>query len=157
MDLDKYQLGFFKQQCGLSLAALGVDGSDVNILLEKLDRLFTRRCSPPTQVPGAGPAELQAICIAPNCPLDTHADCAAYPNKGVANAPGIANGTLAGNLTATNGTGSSLTNSSSTSGVSMSSAAAAATQTTNAAYYGRESCNLGSVVAAATLASLLWA
>ena len=157
MDLDKYQLGFFNEQCGLSLAALGVYQSDVSILLEKLDRLFTRRCSPPARVPEDAPAALQAICIAPNCPLDTHPDCAAYPSKGVALAPGIANATLAGNLTATNGTRIPSSNISSTPNLSLSSAAAAATQTTNAALYGKDSCSLRSVVAAATLASLLWA
>jgi hypothetical protein len=101
MDLDAYEVGYFITQVGLAAASFGVADEDVTAVGEALIKLFDYKCAPPTTViPAQGP-QLQAICIADNCPTSPNATCASYES---AMEPGVANSTLAmgeGNSTST--------------------------------------------------------
>ena len=99
MDLDKYQTGFFNQQIVLAVTSLGFEQPDIHFTQKGLEATFSNRCSPATKVipADAGP-QLQSICVAPDCPLDTNADCAAYPDGGPVEQPAIVNASLLGNV-----------------------------------------------------------
>ncbi|KAL4899299.1 hypothetical protein BDW74DRAFT_183832 [Aspergillus multicolor] len=88
MDLDTFQMSFFIQQVQDSALSLGFFPADAASLADKLDTSFNRRCAPVTRVGGiSAPPELQAICIAENCPEHPRAMCGAYPRDGVALIP----------------------------------------------------------------------
>ncbi|KAI1262420.1 hypothetical protein F5Y18DRAFT_159589 [Xylariaceae sp. FL1019] len=78
MDLDVYEVSYFITQVGLAASSFGVADSDVAIVGSALQSLFGYRCSPPTTVIEAQGPELQAICIADNCPVATSAVCDSY-------------------------------------------------------------------------------
>lgn len=100
MDLDTYETAFFNEQITLAVASLGFEQPDIDYTNTSLATVFGHRCSPPTvAVPPSAGERLQSICVAPDCPLDTSPDCAAYPNDGVVPQPEVANATLAGNVT----------------------------------------------------------
>lgn len=96
MDLDIYQVTYFIQQVGLSAASFGVAPADVQYVGTALMQLFGYKCAPPMTVIPAQGAQLQAICIANNCPTAANATCAAYP---AATMPAVANPTSAANAT----------------------------------------------------------
>jgi hypothetical protein len=88
-------MDFFIGQVTLSAYSLGFDTADVATYKNTLDSLFNTRCAPATAVPGIKAApEPQSICIAENCPLDSSADCAAYPDDDIAVAPKNATATF---------------------------------------------------------------
>ena len=92
MALDPYQMGYFITQVGLSAASFGVAKSDITAVATALTKLFDYRCSPPTTVVKEQGPQLQAMCIADNCPLSPEATCAAYEKV---EEPAVANATLA--------------------------------------------------------------
>ncbi|KAI0156345.1 hypothetical protein GGR57DRAFT_501410 [Xylariaceae sp. FL1272] len=65
-------------QVGLAASSFGVADSDVAIVGSALQSLFGYRCSPPTTAIEAQGPELQAICIADDCPVATSAVCDSY-------------------------------------------------------------------------------
>jgi hypothetical protein len=88
MDLDIFQLTYFANLVVTALTSLGVSPSDSSLIGTSLAKQFNTRCAAPISVPHiTAPPELQSICIAPNCPLDPHSNCSAYPLDGVALAP----------------------------------------------------------------------
>ena len=92
MALDPYEVGYFITQVGTAAASFGVAKEDITVVATALDKLFNHRCSPPTTVvPEQGP-QLQAMCIADNCPIAPQATCAAYDKV---EEPLVANATLA--------------------------------------------------------------
>ncbi|KAK2040761.1 hypothetical protein LZ31DRAFT_603577 [Colletotrichum somersetense] len=94
MDLDENELGYFIQQVALAGASFGVTQDDLKAVGTALNQLFGLRCSPATTaIPEQGP-QLQAICIADNCPLSPNAVCASYQ-------PAVAPKNATGNATAT--------------------------------------------------------
>src|SRR5579871_77703 len=116
MDLNVYQLSYFITQVGLAAASFGVATSDVEAVGMALQQSFGYRCSPPAAIVPQVPAQLQSICIAPDCPLAANANCSAY---GSVAAPAYANGTNStSSMTSSNvptSTGTATTSSSSTS------------------------------------------
>ncbi|KAH7040583.1 uncharacterized protein B0I36DRAFT_371176 [Microdochium trichocladiopsis] len=79
MALDAAELGYFNTQVGLAAASFGVTQADAEAVGMALMNLFGYRCSPPTTVIPAQGAQLQAICIAEDCPIATaSATCSAY-------------------------------------------------------------------------------
>ncbi|KAM3413812.1 hypothetical protein BST61_g10495 [Cercospora zeina] len=78
MDLDSLAVGWFIQQVGLSAASFGVSADDVAAVGKSLSDTFGKRCSPPASVPASAKPMLQAICIAPDCPLAKMPVCSAY-------------------------------------------------------------------------------
>ena len=110
MDLDAFEFGYFAQQIVLAAASVGFEQPDIDYTNSSLSAAFGNRCSPPAVVipPFAG-KQLQAICAAPDCPLDSTPMCYAYPNNGIVRQPAIANATLAGNVTKENETAAATT------------------------------------------------
>jgi hypothetical protein len=102
MDLDPYEQGWFVNQLTLAAASIGFSAEDTTIWFNTMTGLFSSRCSPPTAV-GNLPPVLNSICIHPSCPIAEGGDCELYNNGKEAVAPGVANVTLAGNYTKTNG------------------------------------------------------
>lgn len=103
MDTDKYEWGFFTKQIVDAVASLGFDEADVKYTNDGLYATFGDRCSPPaTVIPPDAEPELQAICVAGNCPLSKESACGAYPNGGPVEQPVIANPSLVGNVTKLN-------------------------------------------------------
>lgn len=90
MDLNVYQLSYFITQVGLAATSFGVATSDVEVVGMALQQFFGYRCAPPVSIVPQVPAQLQAICIASDCPLAANANCSAYET---AVAPTYANGT----------------------------------------------------------------
>jgi hypothetical protein len=128
MDLDKYEMGFFNEQVALAIKSIGFSEDDITFVRGSLEKEFTRRCSPEaTVIPASAGPNLQAICIAENCLLDPHATCSAYPNKGIAEIPAIANATLVGNITKSDSDGASSASSSASGSSSASATQAAST------------------------------
>ncbi|KAI1324426.1 hypothetical protein F5Y16DRAFT_307634 [Xylariaceae sp. FL0255] len=78
MDLDEAELGYFITQVGLAASSFGVADSDVQAVGTALNSTFGYRCSAPATVIKAQGPQLQAICIADDCPLATSAVCASY-------------------------------------------------------------------------------
>ena len=78
MDLNPIQVGYFITQVGLSAASFGVASSDVTAVGQALTKLFDYRCSAPAAIVPGAPAETQAICMNPACPLADNATCSAY-------------------------------------------------------------------------------
>ncbi len=116
MDLNKGEVGWFIDQAVRGLLSFGFDDADAQFVNTTLSAVFNGRCAPATAVipPSAGP-QLQAICIAPDCPLAANDTCSAYPSDV---APSVANATLVGNYTkAADGT-TSFNASSTTAGTS---------------------------------------
>ncbi|KAL3460744.1 hypothetical protein BJX64DRAFT_290052 [Aspergillus heterothallicus] len=92
MNLDLTQMNFFITQVRDSAISLGISPTDAAVLVDTLDTSFNTRCSPPAIItsstgPIADTAELQAVCIAADCPLARGADCEAYPLNGRALVP----------------------------------------------------------------------
>lgn len=54
MNLNANQMGYFIQQVGLAAASFGVSAADVATVGAALDKLFNKKCSPPTDVLGTG-------------------------------------------------------------------------------------------------------
>ena len=156
MDADKWEAGYFNQQIVLAVQSLGFEEPDVNFTRDALDATFTHRCSPPaTVIPASAGDQLQSICVAPNCPLDPHANCSAYPDNGFVAQPAIANVTLLDGVPKENETEAAATTPAGSSTPSSSSSstgsAAIASHTTNGASYtfvhGNTMAALGFVVA----------
>lgn len=78
MDLDAAEVGYFITQVGLSAASFGVATADVTAVGMALNAAFGYKCAPPVMIVPGSTAELQAICIADDCPLSPNATCAAY-------------------------------------------------------------------------------
>jgi len=78
MDLDVNEVGYFITQVGLSAASFGVAAEDVTAVGTSLNKAFGYKCAPPAMILPNTTAELQAICIADNCPTSPNATCAAY-------------------------------------------------------------------------------
>ncbi len=100
MHLNPYEMGYFIQQVGLAAASFGVTTEDVTAVGMALNKLFNYRCSPPTVVVPEQGERLQAMCIAPSCPLAENNTCSAYE-------PAIMpmNATTVGNASAIGGQG----------------------------------------------------
>ncbi|KAK2056886.1 hypothetical protein LY76DRAFT_575567 [Colletotrichum caudatum] len=100
MDLDANELGYFIEQVALAGASFGVAQDDLKAVGTALNQLFGLRCSPATTaIPAQGP-QLQAICIADNCPLSPNAVCASYQTAvAPKNATGNATATSSGPAT----------------------------------------------------------
>jgi len=90
MDLNVYQLSYFIAQVGLAAASFGVSPNDTEAVGMALQQFFGYRCAPPVAIVPQVPAQLQSICIAPDCPLAANANCSAY---GTVITPTYANGT----------------------------------------------------------------
>jgi hypothetical protein len=98
MNLDYTQMTFFITQVHDSAISLGIAPEDAGALVDTLHTSFNTRCSPATVITyqrggqqqqqqiGDTP-EFQSVCIAENCPLAPHPDCAAYPLNGRALVP----------------------------------------------------------------------
>ena len=78
MNLTKYEMDYFITQVGLAAASFGVAADDVMAVGMALNDTFNQRCSAPAAVIPAQGAQLQAICIAPDCALATSAVCDQY-------------------------------------------------------------------------------
>lgn len=103
MDTDKFEWGFFTKQIVDAVASLGFDEADVKFTNDGLHATFGDRCSPPaTVIPPDAEPELQAICVAGNCPLSERSTCGAYPGGGPVEQPVIADANLVGNVTKVN-------------------------------------------------------
>jgi len=92
MDLSYAENTYFIQQVGLSAASFGVAMDDVTYVGDALNKYFNYRCAAPVTLAPALGSQLQAICIAPSCPLAPNNTCSAYEAAVV---PGVANSTLA--------------------------------------------------------------
>ena len=90
MNLSKAEMNYFITQVGLSAASFGVAPADVAIVKTALNDTFNRRCSAPVAVVPSQPAQLQAICINPDCVLATNAVCAQYDVASTSGASGSA-------------------------------------------------------------------
>ncbi|KAK9446504.1 uncharacterized protein V1518DRAFT_423680 [Limtongia smithiae] len=97
MDLNYAELGYFIDQAVRGLLSIGFTVSDAQYINATLNAVFGERCSQPAAIipPSAGP-QLQAICIADDCPLALNSTCSSYD---VVIAPAVANATLVGNYT----------------------------------------------------------
>jgi hypothetical protein len=104
MGLDANEVGYFITQVGLAAASFGVTVEDVTAVGMALNQAFGYRCSPPVAVLPNATAELQAICVASDCPLSPEATCAAYntsiPEPATATATATSNGTSSGTASA---------------------------------------------------------
>ncbi|KAK5130137.1 hypothetical protein LTR08_002436 [Meristemomyces frigidus] len=78
MDLDAMEIGWFISQVGLSAKSFGVADADVEYVGTALQTLFGHKCSAKLDVVPGADAELQAICIADECPLAANNTCSAY-------------------------------------------------------------------------------
>ncbi|PVH82401.1 hypothetical protein DL98DRAFT_653154 [Cadophora sp. DSE1049] len=93
MDISKAENDFFIQQLVDASASIGFSQADAENW-RTLMAPFNTRCAPAFEVNGVPDgADLQAVCINDDCPLDEAANCDAYPSKGVAVVP--ANATVA--------------------------------------------------------------
>ena len=93
MNLDSHQIGYFITQVGLAASSFGVSTTDVTSVATALGEAFDVNCAPPTIVdPGQGP-QLQAMCLAADCPKAPKGDCGPYGTS--AGDPVVANATLA--------------------------------------------------------------
>ena len=100
MDLGYAENSYLIEQFSQSAASLGFSKNDVDRLGSALNFLFNLRGAPPISlIPASAGPQLQAMCLAPDCPLYPVPDLQAYPNDGVAPAPAVANKTLVGNAT----------------------------------------------------------
>jgi hypothetical protein len=119
MDLDANELGYFITQVGTAAASFGVTTDDVNTVGKALSSTFGYRCAPAAAVPASATAELQAICIASDCPMSPMATCAAYGN---ATEPTFTNGTTFGATSTGTASGTAASGSASATGASGSGA-----------------------------------
>ncbi|KAF2209774.1 hypothetical protein CERZMDRAFT_46514 [Cercospora zeae-maydis SCOH1-5] len=79
MALSNAEVGYFITQVGLAAASFGVTEEDVTAVGTALTDAFGYRCAPPAAIPPTASAELQAICIAEDCPIATASPtCEAY-------------------------------------------------------------------------------
>ncbi|CAK1356001.1 hypothetical protein CB0940_00338 [Cercospora beticola] len=79
MGLNNAEVGYFITQVGLAAKSFGVTDDDVTAVGTALTNAFGYRCAPPAAIPPTASAELQAICIAEDCPIATEsATCDAY-------------------------------------------------------------------------------
>ncbi|KAI5369880.1 hypothetical protein Slin15195_G007580 [Septoria linicola] len=79
MGLSNAEVGYFITQVGLAAKSFGVTDEDVTTVGTALTNAFGYRCAPPAAIPPTASAELQAICIASDCPIATaSATCDAY-------------------------------------------------------------------------------
>jgi hypothetical protein len=99
MGLDANEVGYFITQVGLSAASFGVTTDDVETVGNALNKAFGYKCSPAVAILPNVTAELQAICVASDCPTSPDATCAAYntsipePATATASASASANST----------------------------------------------------------------
>jgi hypothetical protein len=98
MGLDANEIGYFITQVGLSAASFGVATEDVTTVGNALNKAFGYKCSPAVAILPNATAELQAICVASDCPTSPDATCAAYNSSilAPANATGGATATTTG-------------------------------------------------------------
>lgn len=97
MDLNKAEMGFFVDQAVRGLLSIGFSQDDAQFVNNTLNTVFNKRCAPATPVvPASAGPQLQAICIAADCPLSVNDTCSKYED---AVAPAVANATLIGNYT----------------------------------------------------------
>jgi hypothetical protein len=145
MDLNPSEMGYFIQQVGLAATSFGVTTDDVTAVAGALNKLFNYRCSPKATVIPEQPMTLNSICQNEMCPLDSMAQCSAYPNNGTVMEPMYVNGT---NMTMPSGTStpsaSGKPSSSSTGGPASSTGAASSSKVA-----------VGAMVGAAALAMFL--
>jgi hypothetical protein len=140
MDLNAHELGYFITQVGTAAASFGVTNDDVTAVGMALNNAFGYRCAPAAAIPSSAPADLQAICIASDCPQSPMATCAAYANV---TAPAYTNGTVFNAPGAT---------SSGTEGASASkSASASASKSAGAASISRSDGLIGTTYVAAVV------
>jgi hypothetical protein len=111
MDLTTFEQGWFVDQLTQAAASIGFSAEDTTIWFNTMTGLFSSRCSSPAVVGNLPPA-LNAICIHSSCPIAEGGDCRLYNNGKEAVAPGVANVTLAGDYTKTNGSAATATNAS---------------------------------------------
>ncbi|KAI8625085.1 hypothetical protein F5Y19DRAFT_489928 [Xylariaceae sp. FL1651] len=78
MALDVHEVGYFITQVGLAASSFGVADSDVQAVGKALNSLFGYRCAPATTIIKSQGSQLQAICIAEDCPLADGAVCDSY-------------------------------------------------------------------------------
>jgi len=102
MGLDANEIGYFITQVGLSAASFGVATEDVTAVGEALNMAFGYKCAPAVAILPNATAELQAICIADDCPTAANATCAAYDTV-VEPANATASASASGAKTSTSG------------------------------------------------------
>ncbi|KAK4496052.1 hypothetical protein PRZ48_013321 [Zasmidium cellare] len=78
MGLSDAEFTYFVEQVGLSAASFGVADADVKAAGQALTEAFGYRCAPPAAIPSTAKPDLQAICIASDCPESPMATCNAY-------------------------------------------------------------------------------
>ncbi|KAK3380889.1 hypothetical protein B0H63DRAFT_434251 [Podospora didyma] len=110
MDLDADEVGYFVEQIALAAASFGVAKEDITAVGTALNSLFGLRCAPPTTVIPAQGDQLQAICIADDCPLSPNATCDKYesafpPASAVSTSTTMTGTTMMGGSTGTSMTG----------------------------------------------------
>lgn len=81
MNINEAEIGYFNQQVGLALSSFGAADEDVNAVGTALNNLFGYRCSNATSIPPNTPPQLQAMCIASDCPEATVAPVCGSYNK----------------------------------------------------------------------------
>ena len=115
MYLNNGEMLYFIDQAVRGLLSIGFTGKDAQFVNTTLVAVFNARCAPAAAVvPPDAPPSLQAICIAPDCPLSPNDTCAAYQ---AISPPAVINNSLAGGVVkATNGTTTHKNGSATTSG-----------------------------------------
>jgi hypothetical protein len=111
MGLDVNEVGYFIHQVGLSAESFGVPTEDVTMVGNALNMAFGYKCAPEVALLPNATAELQAICIADDCPTAANATCAAYA---AVSEPASATG----NATSTSSNGTAVETSKSSKGTS---------------------------------------
>ncbi|KAI1112674.1 hypothetical protein F5Y14DRAFT_442436 [Nemania sp. NC0429] len=97
MDLNAAELAYFIEQAVKGLISFGFSDADAQSVNATLNGKFNERCAPAEPIiPASAGPQLQAICVAPDCPLSPNDTCSAY---GDVAAPAVANAALAGNFT----------------------------------------------------------
>jgi hypothetical protein len=77
MDLSAEEVSYFITQVGLSASSFGIATKDVTAVGNALNKFFGYKCASAESIIPTAPAELQAICIANDCPTASNATCAA--------------------------------------------------------------------------------
>ncbi|GJN77158.1 hypothetical protein PLIIFM63780_000647 [Purpureocillium lilacinum] len=78
MGLGKAEVDYFIAQVALAAQSFGVTDDDVKAVGEALNNAFNMRCAAPMAVLKTARPQLQAICIADDCPKAKNATCDAY-------------------------------------------------------------------------------
>ncbi|KAF2099944.1 hypothetical protein NA57DRAFT_55876 [Rhizodiscina lignyota] len=108
MALDAFEVGYFIQQVGMSAASFGVSDSDAATVGNTLNAVFGHKCAAAAAVLPSAKEELQAICIADDCPVATNASCKSYdpvvkPTNTTANGTSTTSASAAGATSTSNG------------------------------------------------------